>query len=217
MAVKAEAKIPGRGGRPSREAAGALEERILNAASGLFLTQGYGVTSIEAIAQRAGISKRTFYHRFNNKADIFAAVVQRLVARMRPKDESHLFTGHALPELLLTLARIILHAAISSDAISLHRLLLAESSRVPELTAILENQGARQEAIERIAGLLQEEMRKGHIHVAYPRFAAEQFLHMVISVPQRSAMGMGPPMSPGKLEEWVIRTVDLFLNGCRKD
>src|SRR5947209_19814422 len=52
-----------RGGRPSREQAALLGERILDTATELFLAEGYGATSIEAIAQRAGISKRTFYHR----------------------------------------------------------------------------------------------------------------------------------------------------------
>ena len=41
-----------RGGRPSREAAALLGERILDVATELFLAEGYGATSIEAVAQR---------------------------------------------------------------------------------------------------------------------------------------------------------------------
>ena len=61
------AKRATRGGRPSREDALKLGARILGAATELFLTQGYGETSIEAVAARAGISKRTFYHRYADK------------------------------------------------------------------------------------------------------------------------------------------------------
>src|SRR5262249_55470481 len=53
-----------RGGRPSRAAAALLGEHILDVATELFFAQGYGATSIEAVAEQARISKRTFYHRF---------------------------------------------------------------------------------------------------------------------------------------------------------
>ena len=73
-----------RGGRPSREASERLGELILGAATELFLSQGFGATSIEAVAQRVRISKRTFYHRFPDKAALFAAVVHRIITRLRP-------------------------------------------------------------------------------------------------------------------------------------
>ena len=72
---------PRRGGRPSHAATALLGEHILDVATELFLAQGYGVTSIEAVAQHARISKRTFYHRFPDKAALFSAVVRRIVAR----------------------------------------------------------------------------------------------------------------------------------------
>ena len=59
-----------------------MNERILDVATELFLAQGYGLTTIEALARRAGISKRTFYHRFADKAVLFGAVVHRIVERI---------------------------------------------------------------------------------------------------------------------------------------
>ena len=47
---------------------------IFDAATELFLTHGYGATSIEAVAQRVRISKRTFYHRFDDKAALLARI-----------------------------------------------------------------------------------------------------------------------------------------------
>src|SRR6476646_7356593 len=73
-----------RGGRPSSEASEQLGELILDAATELFLAHGYGATSIEAVAKRVRISKRTFYHRFDDKAALFAAVVHRIIERLRP-------------------------------------------------------------------------------------------------------------------------------------
>jgi hypothetical protein len=38
---------------------------------------------------------------------------------------------------------------------------------------------------------------------------------MIISLPQRRAMGLGVPMTPAELEAWPRDVVNLFLNGCR--
>src|SRR5260370_30343017 len=63
----------GHGGRPSRLESAQLSDRILDVATALFLGHGFGTTSIEAVARRAGISKRTFYHRFRGKEVLFEA------------------------------------------------------------------------------------------------------------------------------------------------
>ena len=40
------------------------------------------------------------------------------------------------------------------------------------------------------------------------RFAAQQFLQMVITLPQRRAMGLGAPMSARELREWPAKVTD---------
>src|SRR5258708_37788811 len=66
------------GGRPWLEEAKQLHGRILDAAADIFFDRGYGETSVEAIASRAGIGKLTLYRRFPGKAALFDAVVRRL-------------------------------------------------------------------------------------------------------------------------------------------
>lgn len=66
--LAAAAATARRGGRPSQKEAARLGDRILDVATELFLLLGYGATSIEAVVQRARISKRTVYHRFEDKA-----------------------------------------------------------------------------------------------------------------------------------------------------
>src|SRR6266446_9807488 len=83
----------GHGGRPSRLESAQLSDRILDVATMLFLSHGFGATSIEAVAKRAGISKRTFYHRFRGKEVLFEAVVRRLIARWTPPLDAALFEG----------------------------------------------------------------------------------------------------------------------------
>jgi AcrR family transcriptional regulator len=200
-----------RGGRPTREQAAALEEKILAVATELFFSDGFGATSIEALAARAGISKRTFYARFRDKAELFRAVFRRLIARWLPPFEASLQEGGSFEALLVRAARHILSAALSPEALALYRLLIAETPRFPELAAIMAEQGASQ-GVARIAALLQ---------AGLPPLAAEErsllaalFIDMVISIPRRRALGFGAPMSAAERDLWAERAVRLFLHGC---
>jgi TetR/AcrR family transcriptional regulator, mexJK operon transcriptional repressor len=204
----------GPGGRPSRTEAEALGERILDIATHLFLNHGYGSTSIEAVARRARVSKRTFYHRFENKPALFTAVVHRIIKRLRPPADVPLFQGADLAGILRGLAALILRAALAPQAIALHRLIVAESARFPQLATAVAEEGSTAEAIALIAGLLEREIHAGNIALGNPVFGAQQFLHMVIAVPQRRAMGLGTAMTSSEIEAWARDVVDLFMHGC---
>ena len=210
----AAAAVPRRGGRPSRQQAARLGERILDAATHLFLSQGYGATSIDAVARRARISKRTFYHRFDDKPALFVAVVHRIIDRLRSPADVERLVGD-LQEVLQRLARFILRAALLPEAIALNRMLVAESARFPKLAAVVTERGVADEAIRFIAGILDREIRAGNLALDNPTFAAQELLYMIIALPQRRAMGFGAPMTPAELDAWARDVVNLFLNGCR--
>lgn len=204
-----------RGGRPSTAEAEQLGNRIVDAATELFFTLGYGETTIEAVAKRAQISKRTLYHRFDNKPALFTAVVHRTIDRLRPPAHVPLLEGANLQETLQRLARLILGAALSVPAIALHRLIVAEAVRFPKLATVVTDQGGTDEAVRLIAGVLEREAQAGRLSLDAPVFAARLFLHMVISRPQSQAMGLGKPMMASELDAWAGDVVNLFLNGCR--
>jgi TetR/AcrR family transcriptional regulator, mexJK operon transcriptional repressor len=204
-----------RGGRPSRAQAEKLGDRILESATSLFLAHGYGATSIEQVARHARISKRTFYHRFDDKAALFAAVVHRIVEGLRPAGGMPSIEGKDLPATLRQVADLILQASLTDQAVALHRLIVGESARFPQLAAVVNKDGASEEAVGLIAGLLEHEAHAGRIALKKPAFAARQFLYMVVAVPQRRAMGLGPPLSAAELRDWPRDVVALFLEGCR--
>jgi AcrR family transcriptional regulator len=61
---------------PLRQAQTALtEQRIVTAATELFLADGYLATTLEAVAKRARVGARTVYVRFGTKAELFKRVV----------------------------------------------------------------------------------------------------------------------------------------------
>jgi len=202
------------GGRPSREASEQLGEHILDAATEMFLAHGFGATSIDALAQRLRMSKRTFYHRFPNKEALFAAVVHRIIQRLRPPPDIPLIEGADVETVLERLAAMILHAAVSPQAIALHRMIVAESARFPELARVLALEGATEEATTLIAGILERAVKAKRLRIDDARFGAQQFLQMVVTLPQRRAMGLGDAMSADELRDWPRKVADLFLRGC---
>jgi AcrR family transcriptional regulator len=73
---------------PLRQAQIALtEQRILAAATGLFLADGYLATTLEAVARHAQVGARTVYLRFGTKAALFKRVVDvAIVGDTQPVD-----------------------------------------------------------------------------------------------------------------------------------
>jgi TetR/AcrR family transcriptional repressor of mexJK operon len=205
-----------RGGRPTRLEAAVLGDKILDVATALFLSRGFGATSIEAVAGRARISKRTFYHRFRDKGELYRAVVRRLLEHWLPEFDAVFDAPAPLDMLLERLAKQMLSVALTSDALALRRLLLAEAERFPELVEIAIEQGATR-AIERIAALLEEERRAGRIALDDCRFAAMQFQEMVLSIPLRRAMGFGAPLSEEECDAWAKKCAALFVDGCHAE
>jgi TetR/AcrR family transcriptional repressor of mexJK operon len=201
-------------GRPTAAAAAALAERILEVATQAFLAQGYAATSIETIAIRAGVAKRTLYARWPDKQALFRAVAERLMARWMGPPEAQPAAGARLEVALLDFARRALAVALQPEALALHRLLIAESGRFPELATMVRQSGAAV-AIGRIASLLAQHMAAGRLTSLDPALAAEQFLHLILTGPQRRALGLAPPLDAAGLESWARQGVRLFLDGCR--
>jgi AcrR family transcriptional regulator len=201
------------GGRPTTAAAAALAERILDVATSAFLRDGYAATSIETVAVGAGVAKRTLYARWRDKPTLFRAVLERLMARWLASPELPP-GGQTLDTMLLHTARRALAVALQPDALALHRLIVAESGRFPELAEMVRQSGAAA-GMARIANLLGAEMAAGRLAPLNPATAAEQFLHLVLTGPQRRALGLGPSLDAAGIEAWTREAVTLFLNGCR--
>ena len=75
-------------GETLRQAQTALtEQRIVAAATELFLADGYVATTLEAVARRARVAARTVYVRFGTKAALFKRVVDvAIVGDTEPVD-----------------------------------------------------------------------------------------------------------------------------------
>jgi len=57
--------------------------QLLDAAESLFLSHGYGGASVDAILDRAELSKGAFFHHFASKAELAHALIERYAAEDR--------------------------------------------------------------------------------------------------------------------------------------
>ncbi|TPN81933.1 TetR/AcrR family transcriptional regulator [Mesorhizobium sp. CU2] len=58
------------------EAVSPTRKRIVDAATKLFYAEGIGRVSVDAVAEKAGLTKRTLYYHFRSKDDLIAAYLE---------------------------------------------------------------------------------------------------------------------------------------------
>ena len=211
---------PVRPGRPRRELAGEVEERILNAAAKVFLERGFEGATIDEIAEKARASKPTIYARFPGKEVLFTAVVARKVSEnMSPLGVAA--TGSTTEKRLKALAEVILERALGSDTLGLMRVTVAEARRFPDLARSVQRM-ARERGRESIAQLLGEFAKSDETR-ALPAFAPDRLpataggfadlilLPMII----RGLFGEDLAALRAEIGPHVSQAVAFFLAACR--
>lgn len=105
--------------------------RIAAAARELFAANGYENTTVDAIAERAGVARRTFFRYFRSKDEAILPDHDLVVAAI----QAHLSAATDLPAVraLCSGARVVFRSYVDDAAVSLQRYQLTRS--VPALRA----------------------------------------------------------------------------------
>jgi len=178
--------------------------RILEAALSTFCEKGYGAC-VDDIARRAGVVKQTLYHHYGSKDSLFREALTGLVNELLVDLEGR---SGSVREDLLRFAASFQAKAMSEQGLALHRMLVAEAPRFPELArAVYESW---QVAAVELARLLREAMARGELRKDDVGFAADMLLSLLTGT-QRDLHLFG--MAPAA-DQQVARTqqiVDCFL------
>lgn len=122
-------------GRPTERERSQRLDDILDAAVRLFVGEGFEAVTLDHIAAAAKVTKRTIYTYVGDRTEVFLAAVERLRERAlhdtRPSDG------------LAQLAETIVRTLHSDDAVGLHRLVIAEAGRFPDLAHRFYDEGPR--------------------------------------------------------------------------
>ncbi|MFD6179146.1 MULTISPECIES: TetR/AcrR family transcriptional regulator [unclassified Isoptericola] len=177
-------RTPARRGRPRRDEAEARREAILDAATVQLAEHGFAGTTIEGVAAAAGVTKRTIYARFTDKEGLFLAAVERL----HRHEQEGLHAGDDLEEVATRVVRT-LHG---DDAVTLHRLVVAEARQLPRLAADFYANGPAR-TVEVLAELLAAE----HPGLGDVPVRAEELYTLLLGEPhRRRLLGLEPAPSP---------------------
>jgi AcrR family transcriptional regulator len=126
--------------------AGEVDERILDAATAVFLESGFAGASLDRIAERGSASKATLYSRYANKEALFADVVKRSVERsMRMIQKTP--QADSLVEKLRFATQTLATRLLSDEVLGIIRVVVADAPRFPSLAQLTHNEG-RLRAIE---------------------------------------------------------------------
>ncbi|MCO6416538.1 TetR/AcrR family transcriptional regulator [Siccirubricoccus sp. KC 17139] len=209
----------GRGGRPTRAEAAARDERLVEVAAALFLERGFEGTSMDALAERAGVSKQTVYARYRDKRELFEAVLRYRIGRWLVPFSRHVTVKAVQPDaeaaeaMLLDLGREMLAFSSTPEALAMGRILSAQTVQFPDLGRLAYEEGWLK-AAHAVAQMLTELARQGAIVVPDPLLTADLFLSLVLGRGSRLAVYIAPA-DPVEQDRRLVAAVRLFLNGVR--
>lgn len=219
--IKAKAKtkrtdvVRGRVGRPPKDLAGSVDQRILDAAQHVFLKRGFEGATIDEIAETAPASKPTIYARFAGKDALFAAVVARVVDGLTDF-EGYTASGRTLQERLVNLSSVIVDRALK-ESVGLLRVTIAESPRFPNLSRGAHK--ASRDCAKTAVGKLLMDMTDAPSRKAKGTknagTTAEIFLDLILlPILMRSLMGIDETAMRKELPGFIRERVNVFLAAC---
>ena len=184
---------------------------ILAAAGDLFVVQGYGAVSMDAIARAASVSKATLYAHFASKDVLFATII-------REACRENVATGNFIPcadldivGALTDLGRQMLRFLLEPRTLAIYRVVISESARFPELgRGFYESGPGLCRSV--FADWLDRQQANGRLRVADTGVAAEQFIGMLRSgLYTRATLGLAAAPWDAEIEVVVASAVAVFV------
>ena len=175
---------------------------ILDAATTLFLREGYLATSMDQIAATAAVSKQTVYKQFADKQSLFREIVTGTVAEVSDpvaEQVTSLPDSTDLAAALQGLARALLTQVIQPRVMQLRRLVIGEAGRFPELGRLFYDSGPGR-TIDALAATFESLAARRTLRLQDPRLAAEHFNWLVMSAPLNQVMLCGDAELPAQAD-----------------
>ena len=189
----------------------ARREAFVAAARAAFFANGYAATSMSAISATVGGSKTTLWTYFPSKQDLFAAVLDDLIERYGTALEVRLDPDGDVRTELRRYAEALMDTLHSPPIIDMHRLVIGEAGRFPELGRMMYERGeARGKAQLRAfvqAAMAAGKLRSGDVALAVALYSSmikggSAFLHL---------LGIAERQAPADRTREIEGVIDTFL------
>jgi AcrR family transcriptional regulator len=187
---------------------GALTEMAVD----MFLDQGYEAVSLDTLIAKVGGSRRNIYRHFGGKEGLFlTAITLMCEEQVAPLRSLHIPLDAHPAEALLLFGRAMLDRVLLPRTSALHRLMIAESVRFPELARTIWQSGHEQATNLLIEWVTHQQMA-GVLRTGQPpKVLARQFIDLAVADAQLCAQIGIPP--PDDRDVALKAAIDTFLRG----
>ncbi|WP_341316790.1 TetR/AcrR family transcriptional regulator [Paraburkholderia sp. IMGN_8] len=183
---------------------------VISAAIEEFLGAGFDATSMDRIAARASVSKRTVYNHFPSKEALFAAILRQLWDSS-DTGEAPVYSGsQPLRAQLLQLLLKKLSLLNDEAFLSLARVAIAAGIHSPERARdMVARMGEREEDL---TVWIRAAAADGRLKTSDPMFASQQLQGLVKAFAFWPQVTMGqPPLSKEEQKQVAESAADMFL------
>jgi AcrR family transcriptional regulator len=195
-------------GRPTRDQAVVLEGRVRDAALDLFLEHGFDGTTMDAVAEAAGVTKRTLYAKYADKQALFTAVVVPALASMAWSGDVELPDDLPLKEALRRVAWNVVVNLLDPRAVKLRRLAMSEASRLP-VHGSPSGTAAYEGGKRALVDVLEAHVARGEILTPDIELTADQFLAVTAGLMVNVDFGLD--YEEAYLRRYVDEAVSVFV------
>lgn len=184
------------------------QSQLLEAAEELFIEHGYDKTSIEMIAETAGIARQTVYNQFGSKEGLFLAITKGLAEEVTASISEPLDAGRDVRAVLERFLAGFVRVALSPRATAIYRLVISETPRFPMLGRVIYDEGVARTNAD-LAAMLSVQSA---LDVPDPELAARHLIALTIHHLHLLAhLGIAATVPPRRLQREIRTAVMAFL------
>jgi AcrR family transcriptional regulator len=193
--------------------ADARPQELLEAALTVFVERGYAAARLEEVASRAGVAKATLYRYYENKLELFKAVVRNsLVSGFDEVAKAQAGEPGGAREQLIRLLTAFVQRIAGSPLSGIPKLVIAEASNFPEIARFY-----HEEVIQRGRAMVIGVLRQGAAAGEFRSVDADYAWRIVIAplllaiIWKHSFQAFEP--EPMDFERHLEAHLDLLFNG----
>ena len=193
-------------GRPRSET---KRQEILDAAIKLFTAHGFDGTSVDDIANVAGVSKQTVYTHFGNKEKLFGVSVSTKCKESGI--DSSVIDFEEEPQIMLPeISRRFVALITSPEAVRVYALCTGSAESHPRLGQLFYEHGPKQ-TVDVLAEYLTTQHKLGRLKVPDAKQSAWQLLSMLKADGHMRAQFKLPLLSENEQQAYIDSCVASFL------
>ncbi len=183
-------------------------KQIIDAAVETFQQCGFAGASMDGIAERAQVSKRTVYNHFESKEVLFNAIVGLMFEEAHQTVDVTYREGLPIRDQLVALGRAEGRLLQSERFMKLARMALGETMRAPEVAQAVQKEA---EKMSVFGDFMTAARKDGAIIADDPDEATEQFIALLKSRAFWPHVLSGGQVDAGEMEAIVQSSVETFL------